>query len=372
MSPKASASLSASPPPPWRWPMPLTVHDVYNNSPHGSAWPPYMLNIVPSTLRMPGDDTPFSARPMLQYLVRREAFMFDLIGSILDGECRTEKFRCGALWCSRPRNYTSTTPRKLFVDSGANEGFWSLFAASMGCHVISVEPQPHCIAAIQSALSLNVNEDLRIDIWNNYLSAEDEGQASSISVPTDACNGYYSSTDRVASNTSFTSIASRRLDELLQAHEKARIALWHVDTEGAEVTVLRSAARLFEQQRIDRVVFELTPHLWARYNISLSEGFEELGRRFHGWHCEWACTGTAVRPPTRQGWNLTKEDVVKRMSQGRHATGYCHPPWNLQSSANDMFCVRPGIPRRYDPRGYAWHHWHVQQAKLAKEIVNSS
>ena len=38
--------------------------------------------------------------------------------------------------------------RATFVDSGANEGFWSLLAAQLGCDVIAVEPQPACMAWI--------------------------------------------------------------------------------------------------------------------------------------------------------------------------------------------------------------------------------
>ena len=39
----------------------------------------------------------------------------------------------------------------LFADSGSNEGTWSLLAAAHGCRVVSIDPQPLCIALLRAA-----------------------------------------------------------------------------------------------------------------------------------------------------------------------------------------------------------------------------
>ena len=46
-----------------------------------------------------------------------------------------------------------------------------------------------------------------------------------------------------------------RLDDVISADE--RIATLKIDVEGAEEAVLRGAARLLDERRVDRVVFEL-------------------------------------------------------------------------------------------------------------------
>ena len=44
-----------------------------------------------------------------------------------------------------------TTDAALFVDSGCNEGAWSLLAAAHGCRVLSVDPQPQCAELVAAA-----------------------------------------------------------------------------------------------------------------------------------------------------------------------------------------------------------------------------
>ena len=64
----------------------------------------------------------------IYFTLKAESFMWDLIGAVLSSSCS------GA---------TPASSRAVFVDSGANEGVWSLIGAAHGCHVIAVKPQPH-------------------------------------------------------------------------------------------------------------------------------------------------------------------------------------------------------------------------------------
>uniref|UniRef100_A0A7S3W140 Methyltransferase FkbM domain-containing protein n=1 Tax=Emiliania huxleyi TaxID=2903 RepID=A0A7S3W140_EMIHU len=58
-----------------------------------------------------------------------------------------------------------------FVDSGANEGSWSLVAASYGCKVIAVEPQPHCTQLLQTGVNANAGLGGRVRVVNAFLAA---------------------------------------------------------------------------------------------------------------------------------------------------------------------------------------------------------
>ena len=141
----------------------------------GRRWPERVLNYVSSTaLRMPD-----SAHRIVDYMIHREAFMFDLIGSILQSSCPP----LGS-------NETMLPAPVLFVDSGAHEGMWSLLAGAMGCHVISVEPQPGCVDAIRNAMELNHGRlphlPSRVSIWPHFLSAE---SGASLLVPRGSCHG---------------------------------------------------------------------------------------------------------------------------------------------------------------------------------------
>jgi len=45
--------------------------------------------------------------------------------------------------------------KPLFVDVGANHGYFGLLAAAMGCRVVAFEPQPSCWGRITAAVLLN-------------------------------------------------------------------------------------------------------------------------------------------------------------------------------------------------------------------------
>lgn len=54
--------------------------------------------------------------------------------------------------------------RRLVVDVGANFGWYSLLAASMGCRVVAWEPVPHFAAFFKFSLLLN-NMTRAVQVW---------------------------------------------------------------------------------------------------------------------------------------------------------------------------------------------------------------
>ena len=310
---------------------------------NASAVPDY----IPSSLVLAnsnGTTALESTTYILFYQIKYEPFMFVLMGQVLQATCG--------------RAATGRSP--VFVDSGANEGLWSLLAGSHGCHVISVEPQPGCHAWIKKSLALNPRAERHVHLWHNFLSAN---TTTTLEVDAESCFGAEQLSDsrdrssalagsqpgahRGGATHRRASVSAARLDEsaFLHVHRPdAHIALWHLDTEGAEVPVLRSASALFDADRIDRVVLEVTPRAWANYRVSLSVGYAELARRFGTWQCMWACTGVII------DWSKEEERVSKLILHGHKGHGgHCSAPWNRGASAVDAYCVRPGVAPLYSP-----------------------
>lgn len=216
-------------------------------------------------------------RSILKYFEDQpsERFVLRLIMNILKGVCTTE-------------------PRPLIVDSGANEGIISALAASMGCEVLSVEPQLGCIGLLNTTKARNGFTRQRI--VNKLLSE------FPISITTDAevCVGSKSFLlDGTVANTNHgmkaaqtmeklakvkATTTSIRLDELINS-ESQIVALWHIDVEGAEVMVLRSAKTLFENKQIHRVILEVGPERWGNFGLKVKDGLAELRQLFQNWEC---------------------------------------------------------------------------------------
>jgi len=242
-----------------------------------------------------------------------EPFMVDAITSILRGACATSD--------------------AVFIDSGMNEGMWTVLGAHFACHTIGIEPQPQCLPSVREALRLN---GLSARIVNALLAPTH----SNVSIDTSApCFGGFQPggagppppRDRSAASR-YRWIQSFRIDDLDELKDpRTFVALWHLDVEGAEIPVLRSAAKLFATRRIERVLFEVSLKRWGKFGVtSKQHGLNELRALFAGWACTWACNG---RPFP---WTPVERHTV-----------YCAPPWNEHSDLGwglfDVYCVAPGI-----------------------------
>ena len=190
----------------------------------------------------------------------------------------------------------------LFVDSGSNEGTWSMLAAAHGCDVVAVDPQPLCINLLRAGARRS--GFLSIELHNNVV-APLESHNGSMSVPIDQCHGTseYNAHERKVSDVTrdgrnnlgtYKARHATRLPVLPASMDDLigptrTISLWHVDVEGAEVPVLLSARRLFAERRVRRVMFEFIPSRWPAQKVSFSRGLFELDALFRGWSCHVVC-----------------------------------------------------------------------------------
>ena len=155
----------------------------------------------------------------------------------------------------------------LFVDVGANEGFYSLLAAAYGARVVAVEPQPDCVLNLAFAFTANALRRqptlLRAVVGpadTPPLHAERTG----------SCSGTAQFHDQ-RSGGGAGLVAAVPLDAIVAANGGAARVV-HVDAEGAELLVLRSGLEAIEAKRVANLVFEFNPSRWAAYGVGRDDG----------------------------------------------------------------------------------------------------
>jgi FkbM family methyltransferase len=136
-------------------------------------------------------------------------------------------------------------------DVGANHGRLSLLCARHGAsRVLAIEPLASNIAMLHEYMAANPAISARIDVLQAAVADED-GEVEFVSNDRDGAVGQIRSrevaTYDYSGSTSIARVASWRLDTL-RASRRAP-ALVKIDVEGAEVLVLRGAARLLAADR---------------------------------------------------------------------------------------------------------------------------
>jgi FkbM family methyltransferase len=148
-------------------------------------------------------------------------------------------------------------PGDLFVDVGANFGFWALPAARRGCRVIAVEPVPSTRALLAANATRNGLGE-RVEIVAAAVS--DSAATLVISVPGGESGQASAHPDQTAAAVSFD-VAAMTLDQLVG--EQA-VRFLKIDVEGHEPAVLRGGQRVLGSGQIDYVLIELASAVMTR------------------------------------------------------------------------------------------------------------
>jgi FkbM family methyltransferase len=168
----------------------------------------------------------------------------------------------------------SATPQ-MFVDVGSNAGFYSLLAAAYGCQVLLFDPQPSCIKLVQSNLCLNQGlqaiKDGLVTMINQPVS--DVTVATNLTLPS-SCQGTFA----------LRPAGARKLQHLTQPvsldavlfESGVQLYVVKIDTEGFELSVLRSMKKLLAARRVQHLVVEVTPLFWKRDGIDRVEVYHEF------------------------------------------------------------------------------------------------
>jgi FkbM family methyltransferase len=165
-------------------------------------------------------------------------------------------------------------PDDLFVDAGANFGFWALQAARRGCRVIAVEPIPSTRALLAANAARNGLAG-RVEIAAVALS--DVPGTLKLTVPGGESGQASAYPDEGAALERFT-VAATTLDQLL-GQQRARML--KIDVEGHELAVLHGAERVLASGQVEYVLIELAGAVLSRSGASSLALVELLGA--HGY-----------------------------------------------------------------------------------------
>ena len=153
------------------------------------------------------------------------------------------------------------SPRDLFVDVGANFGFWALLAARRGCRVIAVEPIPATRALLAANAERNGLAE-RLEIIAAAVS--DRPGSLTVAVPAGESGQASAHPDAGVELERFT-VETMTLDELLGEQP---VRFLKIDVEGHEPAVLRGAARALRSGRVEYVLVELASTVMSRSGAS--------------------------------------------------------------------------------------------------------
>jgi FkbM family methyltransferase len=152
----------------------------------------------------------------------------------------------------------------VILDMGINDGYIAALAAAYGYQVVAVDAQPECVRRF--AFAKAVNGWHRVKLFNNIVLSE----RKSMSIPNGICGGgsrfqgekpNLNTKRGITSDiTGSTDVSSTTVDLLVPAE---RVLLFHLDVEGAELSVLQSASQLLIEKRLVNLIWEFAPHRWA-------------------------------------------------------------------------------------------------------------
>lgn len=195
-------------------------------------------------------------------------------------EAETEKHMIALM----RRIYTTATPGGgIVIDMGINDGYIAALAASYDLPVIAVDAQPECVRRFRIAALFN-DWGSRVRIYNNIMADEE----MSLDIPNGRCTGgsrFLNGVQMLGTKgvetdmQGVTTVKSARLDDLVGEEE---VLMFHLDVEGAELSVLRSAKRMLAEKRLQNLVFEFAPHRWIK---TAEESLAEVKTVFGGMHC---------------------------------------------------------------------------------------
>ena len=174
----------------------------------------------------------------------------------------------------------------VFVDLGANEGFFSMIASGLvgqKGRVFAIEPQERLWPVITQNIVLN---DATNVVLVPFAVSDVPGEAEIVVTP--ASNSGAAS---LVANSSMLSrfrpkqkVLTRTLDELSGRYRFGEIGLLKIDIEGFELNALRSAEALLRSKAVRKMIIEIHPAHLAALQQSPEEVIRLLER--HGYSVE--------------------------------------------------------------------------------------
>ncbi|CAF0712218.1 unnamed protein product [Adineta steineri] len=144
-------------------------------------------------------------------------------------------------------NRCKQDPSLIVVDVGALFGEFGLYAAACGCQVYIFEVQPEYADLIRTSAALNNFSTSRVHILEKAVS----------NLPTNSKLTFSQKGGQTKASEGNLTVSAIRLDDVGWP-SNSTILLLKIDVEGFELNVLRSAEKLFSENRIHHLIFEYT------------------------------------------------------------------------------------------------------------------
>jgi FkbM family methyltransferase len=159
-------------------------------------------------------------------------------------------------------------PGKVFLDVGANEGFYSALAGRLvgpSGMVLAVEPQRACRDLIE--INLRINQVSWARVYSNAMGGA-EGQAGRLFRYAPVNTGLSSVVSRYHSTTGTEEFRFVSLERILREAKVARVDLAKIDVEGFEYEVTRSLIPHIREGQVRALLVEYHPSILSRRKLS--------------------------------------------------------------------------------------------------------
>jgi FkbM family methyltransferase len=159
-------------------------------------------------------------------------------------------------------------PGKVFLDVGANEGFYSALAGRLvgpSGVVVAVEPQRACRDLIE--INLRINQVSWARVYSNAMGGA-EGQTGRLFRYAAVNTGLSSVVSRYHSTTGIEEFRFVSLDRILRESKVDHLDLVKIDVEGFEYEVARSFIPYIRERQVRALLVEYHPSILARRKLS--------------------------------------------------------------------------------------------------------
>ncbi len=177
--------------------------------------------------------------------------------------------------------WNSCRPDTVFVDVGANIGYFTVLAGSSirnggKGRVIAVEPNPDCLPLLERNLIINWSM-CPIDI-HKVAAGEAPGEVWLASPPERTANAHVSTPGQDIEGERRTRVRVEPLDAIVPEH--LAVDILKIDVEGHEISVFRGAERVISRSPNIKIVMEWSPGQMREAGVPFDEmraGLERLG-----------------------------------------------------------------------------------------------
>jgi len=160
-------------------------------------------------------------------------------------------------------------PGAVFIDVGANVGYFSLIAAQCvgdSGRVVAIEPNP----SVADQLKGNVERSKLSNVIIEQTACSDSSSTLTLYIPDESKLGQASLSKSNAGGVKSVQVRSVTLDQLIRDHALETVTFVKIDVEGAELIVLRGMTDTLRRLR-PIIVLELVPDLLVNLGTTKDE-----------------------------------------------------------------------------------------------------